>query len=754
MENQPPSSPIKTEKADNTASGKQAACLNCRRSKTRCLRDPGDLRCKKCTQTRGDCVVPEYRVGRKKGIKNKRDGLEKAVYRIEQAIKKSKTEGSQSEDGEKVHLKNLLNDATHILPGSASSGLNKALSAQGSSSQTLQSPRVDHFVPPKSEPIPDQNSDDQFAVDDAENPLQLLARASDLSVPSSAPTTSNFASRGQRCQPRDQDLEAFFGPFRPSLDIGQDVDPIEMGIVTEDESTGLFSYFYENLSHTRWGLDPLLHTPHFVQQRSAFLFTSILAASALFIPTAGALFKRLSIHCKYLSRKIIASRNRSPEIVLAYMINIPWMAPGKHWSDDETCSYMAMALTIALDISLDKLIVPSPSDPHGNCQAGRAQSECITAKKALDLDGFGDVDPRSDFGKRLLRRRERIWLALFVLDRGVCLARGRSFIVPVTPLIETCDDWHRCEVGDGWDGSIVSSAILRRDLVDLISDVKRSCDSNRTQNVNGEIIVQSLQQMIDNFFDRWYTTWTFTIGGTKGNSIPPYVEILVTHGRLSIYSSVINHPTAPVEVKRFFRAAGLSSSLNVMRAAVQGESRLKSMPNNTCIMISFAACFAIYLSAKGNGTTGLATSIKVLIEESAGVLERIGAITPHRNGTSRLYGRHLREVVGSELRTVDGTLAQSAPTLPSPQVSRQPYPVVEASSQAQLPPHTQAQMYQRSVEVPPMQMQFSAMSDDQINEAINNAGPELDMSLSNFQMDDRTGLDWLNWFNMDVNSSI
>lgn len=234
----------------------------------------------------------------------------------------------------------------------------------------------------------------------------------------------------------------------------------------------------------------------------------------------------------------------------------------------------------------------------------------------------------------------------------------------------------------------------------------------------------------------------------SGNSIPPYVEILVTHGRLSIYSSVINHPTAPVEVKRFFRAAGLSSSLNVMRAAVQGESRLKSMPNNTCIMISFAACFAIYLSAKGTGTTGLATSVKVLIEESAGVLERIGCITPHRNGTSRLYGRHLREVVGSELSRVDGS--QTAPTLPLPQVTRQPYPILDQSSQ--LPLHTQAQMYQRPVEVPPMQMQFSAMSDDQINEAINNAGPELDMSLSNFQMDDRTGLDWLNWFNMDVNS--
>ena len=54
----------------------------------------------------------------------------------------------------------------------------------------------------------------------------------------------------------------------------------------------------------------------------------------------------------------------------------------------------------------------------------------------------------------------------------------------------------------------------------------------------------------------------------------------------------------------------------------------------------------------------------------------------------------------------------------------------------------------------PMQIselyQFSAMSDNQIIEAINNAGDELCMP--NFQMDDKTGLDWLDWFNMDVNS--
>jgi hypothetical protein len=114
----------------------------------------------------------------------------------------------------------------------------------------------------------------------------------------------------------------------------------------------------------------------------------------------------------------MVNRNRSPEIVLAFMVNIPWMSPGKYWADDETCAFLAMALTIALDISLNKLIIPSPSVPQNPNLVNIARSECISARKALSLDGFDDVDPSSSWGQRLLRRRERIWLALFVLDRG------------------------------------------------------------------------------------------------------------------------------------------------------------------------------------------------------------------------------------------------------------------------------------------------------------------------------------------------
>lgn len=83
-----------------------------------------------------------------------------------------------------------------------------------------------------------------------------------------------------------------------------------------------------------------------------------------------------------------------------------------------------------------------------------------------------------------------------------------------------------------------------------------------------------------------------------------------------------------------------------MRAAIQGEEQLSSMPNNTAIMISFAACFALRLSGQlSGGTSSLAPSVRTLIEETAGVLERIGTATDHRNGMSTLYGKYLKYIV-------------------------------------------------------------------------------------------------------------
>lgn len=168
---------------------------------------------------------------------SKRDGLEKAVFRIEQAIKKSRTQSSQSEeDRNTFHLQNLLSEAQGLLPQTS----NGHESSRSEGHPTQQSSRTNGHI---AETSLDGSTEEQFAVDDAENPLQLLARASDLSAPTaqSSYSANAVAQHRQSRASSDHELQSFFGPFRPSLDVGQDIDPIDMGLVTEDEATALFA---------------------------------------------------------------------------------------------------------------------------------------------------------------------------------------------------------------------------------------------------------------------------------------------------------------------------------------------------------------------------------------------------------------------------------------------------------------------------------------------------------------------------------
>jgi hypothetical protein len=184
-------------------------------------------------------------------IFSKRDGLDKAVHRIEQAIKKSRTHSSQSEDDQQtLHLQTLLNEAQNLLPRT----LSKNPVAQRQIHPAHEQPQITPMhqdsanALPRSkilgQNVPDEN--DNFAVDDAENPLQLLARASDLSVPSGHTPYAAAILSSVSLPPRtefgkDHDLQSFFGPFRPSLDLGEDIDPIDMGLVSVEETDVLFN---------------------------------------------------------------------------------------------------------------------------------------------------------------------------------------------------------------------------------------------------------------------------------------------------------------------------------------------------------------------------------------------------------------------------------------------------------------------------------------------------------------------------------
>lgn len=252
--------------------------------------------------------------------------------------------------------------------------------------------------------------------------------------------------------------------------------------------------------------------------------------------------------------------------------------------------------------------------------------------------------------------------------------------------------------------------------------------------------------MIERFYDEWYTSWAPALASAPApamapmESLPPYVDILVTHTRLSTYAGVINHPTAALEVKRFFRAAALSSALNVLRAAIQGESRLKSMPNNTVIMISFAACSALTLGVTpADSRSSLAPSVRNLIDETAGVLERIGATPSHRNGSSALYGKFLRELIRRQAGAGAGVAApyqlDADADADADAVRVLPGPLDACDMDV----HAQQPLSPVFLSEP---LHFSAMSDNQIVDAINQAGSAFGTTVPDVPLEDMLQWDW------------
>lgn len=272
------------------------------------------------------------------------------------------------------------------------------------------------------------------------------------------------------------------------------------------------------------------------------------------------------------------------------------------------------------------------------------------------------------------------------------------------------------------------------------------------------------------FFDRWYQTWPFQIGDRERKSqetpyvysfthptcahettelaLPPYVEILASHTRLSMYSSVINHPTAPAAARHYFRAAGLSSALNVLRVAVQGEGQLRSMPNNTAIMISFAACFALRVSTAADGRgSSLAPSIRTLIAETTDVLERIGSTPVQRKGLSVLFASQLRTILKLASRPSETMRNLLEPTR-EPHSGSSAY--TDLAGVTQIAHHHQRSVQQQQMDMSTSQVQpdylmFSTMSNDQLNEVINNTNVGLDAVWDDFQFQNGTDLDWMDW---------
>lgn len=265
---------VENETADSAGSqagddpnvAKQAACLACRRSKVKCLRAPDAAACKRCTNASIDCIVPTYHVGRYKGVKNKRSGLEKAIYQVEEALKKAKTSGSGLQNEHTQALQRLLDEtrsgpdhfvqlalgrkdgsrhAHHSSIGDPFSSATSPTRPNVARSLSMSSPRRDTFAQPE--------KTGEVTINNADNPLQLLAIASAIpedprstASPSTAgkvsPDSRTISTENRTIALGDEDeTHDFFSPTTSRLDIDPELDPINLGLLTVEESRMLFA---------------------------------------------------------------------------------------------------------------------------------------------------------------------------------------------------------------------------------------------------------------------------------------------------------------------------------------------------------------------------------------------------------------------------------------------------------------------------------------------------------------------------------
>jgi hypothetical protein len=133
--------------------------------------------------------------------------------------------------------------------------------------------------------------------------------------------------------------------------------------------------------------------------------------------------------------------------------------------------------------------------------------------------------------------------------------------------------------------------------------------------------------------------------------------------------------------------------------------------------------------------------VQNLITETADVLERIGSNPPHRNGVSVLFARQLRHVA-------QRSDSQKASEMTGAWVGTQADSASFAQGFHQQKPTQNYAAGQSNIPATPTAsgpMAFSGMSNDEIIQAIENAGLGLDMPWADLPFGDGANLDWLDW---------
>ncbi|KAJ5657394.1 uncharacterized protein N7484_001043 [Penicillium longicatenatum] len=680
-----------------------AACEACRRMKMRCIRpetnDPkGRILspCERCMRTNRTCRIPEPRpLGRKRGARGRYQGFEKAVRKLRSEMRKEKMEPEAERLQDIVHLPSSKRATPHpFIPQQiyhpSSPTVNNVPGRDFHQSQ--------RNVLRQGGEVPIDYSLPQHTQEPISNPLALLADASDAAralephsisadnTPQSMGESSvqgdnapsgglgrllrrpGYVSLGLQLSRESMEhaLDAlltpspnvdrysnyFKRPLQDSLrDVGPDVDPIDLGLITMEEAYYLFPIYFTRLHPINGILDPVLHTPEFVRSRSALLFTWVLALTAQFDHASASIAKRLRLHGEKLSKHVHTRGFKSVEIVQGYYISLLSATPAETLAKERSWLYTMHAFGVAAELGLDQ-----HSDTEES-QTGLGLSSFHQERGAsvfpLITDAITNQIPSQCEGKdtsydqRLIRNRERTWFRILLWERANSAAYGRIHSFPETALTKGIERWWMHPLADPTDRHTSAFIALRRILASLNSDLRDKQDTHPAD-------AHWVRDLVDNTLQPWCSAWLGDMATGASCSTEQlsntFLQYVYLHGRLWTLSIALNNSKGQNGNEADIRNDCFEAAINACEMAVHdleaiGEP-LYGMLAPTWAMISYAAVLALKLFPAIYGSrVGSQLELFGLLSQVALQLERAGQTPSHRFGIAALLGQHIMRIL-------------------------------------------------------------------------------------------------------------
>ncbi|KAJ5697072.1 hypothetical protein N7536_007484 [Penicillium majusculum] len=658
--------------------------------------------CERCIRNNRPCNIPEPRpLGRKRGATGRYQGIDKAYRKLQSELKKTKaSHGTENTDDltnlvpREEPIQELLGSSHPAEPhGSTQSPLGVD---NGESSALLFDTGVSTLQDegPPGEFVSPGFRNGEISHSNQEpisNPLGLLADASDAaqaleihpistnpspisnigsSMTHSSANPADGASFGRQLLHRpgyvslglqlgrdtlEAGIDAFLAPpenlylysnyFKsppqvPQRDVGPDVDPVDLGLVTMDEVCHLFPVYYARLHPVNGILDPMLHTPDFVRSRSALLFTWIIALTAQFDHGSASIAKRLRLHGEKLSRHVHTCGYKSVEIVQGYYISLLSATPAKTLDEERSWLYTIYALGVAADLGLDQDSRAKDANPLSSINASYTEAHDMLAS------GYFSKDSPSQ--QRMARNRERTWLRILLWERANSASCGRIHTFPETNLTHSIDSWWLSPLADPTDKHTCAFITLRRGLASLQSELRQQA----------HLIHQNphwVRELVDMALRPWCDLWlppsvpeSMTSPSEKLSNI--FLRYVYLHGRLwtlsfALHSSINRDRDLDAIRTDCFEAAVHSCELAVRDLQTIGEP-LYCMLAPTWAMISYAGVLALKLfPALFGSRVGNDIELLALLSQVAMQLQRAGTTPSHRFGIAALLGQHLMMIL-------------------------------------------------------------------------------------------------------------